>query len=66
MVFFGSSSDKIIALTIDDSPTDSTEGILDELKRYGARATFFIISSQVHTGNVLTNNSSRRTGKKLK
>mmetsp|Transcript_33838 Transcript_33838/g.34466 ORF Transcript_33838/g.34466 Transcript_33838/m.34466 type:complete len:264 (-) Transcript_33838:98-889(-) len=36
-----------IALTIDDSPTQHTESILDILKKYNIHATFFIISSFV-------------------
>lgn len=38
---------KTIALTIDDGPSEKTAEILDVLKRYGAKATFFNISSYV-------------------
>lgn len=37
----------VVALTIDDSPTDNTPAILDFLKLHGLKCTFFIISSQV-------------------
>ena len=38
---------KIVALTLDDAPSDETTKILESLKTYGAKATFFIIGSQV-------------------
>lgn len=37
----------VVALTIDDSPTDSTPAILDCLRHHNAKATFFIISSYI-------------------
>jgi peptidoglycan/xylan/chitin deacetylase (PgdA/CDA1 family) len=37
---------KVIALTIDDAPSEHTEEILKVLKENGARATFFVIGSQ--------------------
>jgi peptidoglycan/xylan/chitin deacetylase (PgdA/CDA1 family) len=42
-----STSSKIIALTIDDGPSDYTDQIMQILKTNGATATFFIIGSQV-------------------
>ena len=36
-----------VSLTIDDSPTNSTMEILDVLKKYDVKCTFFIISSLV-------------------
>jgi peptidoglycan/xylan/chitin deacetylase (PgdA/CDA1 family) len=39
-------SQKIIALTIDDSPSEYTSEILDILNTHGAYATFFVIGSQ--------------------
>jgi len=36
-----------VALTIDDSPTESSHAILDVLKKYNVKATFFIISSYI-------------------
>jgi peptidoglycan/xylan/chitin deacetylase (PgdA/CDA1 family) len=35
------------ALTIDDAPSASTLGILDLLKKYDAKATFFLISNNI-------------------
>ena len=42
-----STSSKVIALTIDDGPSDYTNEIMQILKSNGATATFFIIGSQV-------------------
>ena len=39
-------SEKAIALTFDDGPSDYTEMLLDGLDEYGARATFFVIGSK--------------------
>jgi peptidoglycan-N-acetylglucosamine deacetylase len=39
---------KVVALTIDDGPDPvSTPAILDQLRRHGARATFFVITNRV-------------------
>lgn len=40
-------SQKIIALTIDDAPSEFTRGILDVLRENEAKATFFVIGGQV-------------------
>lgn len=41
------SAGKVIALTFDDGPDpDQTAQILDELKKYGAKATFFVIGKR--------------------
>ncbi|KAF2793579.1 carbohydrate esterase family 4 protein [Melanomma pulvis-pyrius CBS 109.77] len=40
-------SDKIVALTIDDGPSEYTSQILDILQANDATATFFVIGSQV-------------------
>lgn len=40
-------SKKIVALTIDDTPSDHTRDILDVLQAGGAHATFFVIGGQV-------------------
>jgi len=37
----------VVALTIDDAPCSHTGLILDELKRNGAHATFFVIGNQI-------------------
>jgi peptidoglycan/xylan/chitin deacetylase (PgdA/CDA1 family) len=38
---------KVIALTIDDAPSEHTRDILALLKEHGAKATFFVIGGQV-------------------
>jgi peptidoglycan/xylan/chitin deacetylase (PgdA/CDA1 family) len=40
-------SQRVVALTIDDAPSSETAKMLDLLKTYEAKATFFIIGSQV-------------------
>lgn len=46
--------EKVIALTIDDAPSEHTRGILEVLKENDAHATFFVIGSQVkHREDVL-------------
>jgi len=42
-----STSSKVIALTIDDGPSEYTKEIMQILKSNGATATFFVIGSQV-------------------
>jgi peptidoglycan/xylan/chitin deacetylase (PgdA/CDA1 family) len=39
--------EKVIALTIDDAPSEFTRGILEVLKDNDAKATFFVIGGQV-------------------
>jgi peptidoglycan/xylan/chitin deacetylase (PgdA/CDA1 family) len=39
--------DPVLALTFDDGPSVWTEQILDLLERYDARATFFVLASEV-------------------
>ncbi|KAL8802816.1 MAG: hypothetical protein Q9182_003576 [Xanthomendoza sp. 2 TL-2023] len=46
-VRIASSGEKVVALTIDDGPSEYTEEIMEILKANGATATFFIIGSQV-------------------
>jgi peptidoglycan/xylan/chitin deacetylase (PgdA/CDA1 family) len=41
------SNQKIVALTLDDAPSGETAKILDLLKAYDAKATFFVIGGQV-------------------
>ncbi|OJI90333.1 hypothetical protein ASPTUDRAFT_231989 [Aspergillus tubingensis CBS 134.48] len=43
----GGGGEKIIALTIDDAPSAYTLDILHLLQEYNARATFFLIGSQI-------------------
>ena len=45
--------ERTIYLTIEDSPGDATEDILDVLKRYGYKATFFIIGDAARENPVL-------------
>ncbi|MBS1771759.1 MAG: polysaccharide deacetylase family protein [Bacteroidetes bacterium] len=51
--FFGTiisevhTTDKIVALTFDDGPTGYTTGILDTLKAYNVRATFFLTGEEI-------------------
>ncbi|KAJ8106357.1 hypothetical protein OPT61_g9590 [Boeremia exigua] len=40
-------AEKVIALTIDDAPSEHTRGILDVLRENDAHATFFVIGGQV-------------------
>lgn len=42
-----STKEKVVALTIDDGPSEHTQEILDILKANNATATFFIIGGQV-------------------
>ena len=45
-LFRVATAERALALTIDDAPhPDVTPGILSELRKYGARATFFIIGA---------------------
>lgn len=40
-------SQRVVALTIDDAPSPSTNQMLDLLKTHNAKATFFIIGNQI-------------------
>ncbi len=40
--YISSSQDKVIYLTFDDGPSKNTEKVLDILKKYDAKATFFV------------------------
>lgn len=46
---------KVIALTIDDAPSEYTEEILNALQENDARATFFVIGSQVKSREMIMN-----------
>ena len=58
--------EKYVALTFDDGPdmryTSSTGRILDTLERYGARATFFVLASQLDSSIVGSSFAERNTG----
>lgn len=43
LLFEVPTAEKVIALTFDDGPDESTEQILDVLKQYGVKATFFVV-----------------------
>jgi peptidoglycan/xylan/chitin deacetylase (PgdA/CDA1 family) len=47
LYFHGSRNKKEIALTFDDGPSNETEKILDLLKEYNAKATFFIWGQRI-------------------
>lgn len=47
VLWYVRTNSKVIALTIDDAPSEYTNEILDLLKANGATATFFVIGSQV-------------------
>ncbi|GAA0996902.1 polysaccharide deacetylase family protein [Acrocarpospora macrocephala] len=47
---------KCIALTFDDGPSDNTTKLLATLKKYKAKATFFVMGSRVKKHPVLTKN----------
>ncbi len=50
VLYFARTSEKIVALTIDDGPSTETPKILGVLSRYNASATFFLISERVRSG----------------
>ncbi|MGM9986734.1 MAG: polysaccharide deacetylase family protein [Bacillaceae bacterium] len=52
---------KIVYLTIDDGPTLQTPKFLDVLKRYGVKATFFLIGSNI-SGNEKVIKRMKREG----
>ena len=59
-----STSSKVVALTIDDGPSEYTNEIMQILKSNGASATFFIIGSQV-AGHEETLQNLIRNGNEL-
>ncbi|KAI6264705.1 hypothetical protein MCOR27_011648, partial [Pyricularia oryzae] len=50
----------VMALTFDDGPFIYTETILDILKSYNAKATFFITGNNIHKGAIDTHWASRQ------
>lgn len=58
-------SKKIMALTIDDAPSEYTDEILEVLRAHGATATFFVIGSQVVAGREETLRALVRGGNEL-
>ncbi|KAH8802771.1 hypothetical protein F5884DRAFT_861126 [Xylogone sp. PMI_703] len=47
VLFHVPTAQKVVALTIDDAPSSETAKILDLLQQHGAKATFFVIGSQI-------------------
>jgi peptidoglycan-N-acetylglucosamine deacetylase len=47
VVFQVETSEPLVALTIDDGPSEATAEILEVLEEHGARATFFLIGERV-------------------
>ncbi len=47
LYFYGSRNKKEIALTFDDGPSCETEKVLDLLKKYNAKGTFFIWGQRI-------------------
>jgi peptidoglycan/xylan/chitin deacetylase (PgdA/CDA1 family) len=45
ILFYHPTSNKVVALTIDDSPTENTEKIMEILNQHNTKATFFDIGS---------------------
>ena len=39
-------NEKMVALTFDDGPSKYTSAILDQLEKYGAKATFFVVGNR--------------------
>lgn len=52
--WFQETQQNVLALTIDDAPSEHTNAILDLLDEYECKATFFIIASQARS-KVITN-----------
>lgn len=51
---------KMVALTFDDGPSDSiTNGVLDVLEKYRAKATFFVVGQNIYYGR----NAMKRAAK---
>ena len=46
-VFAATDSSKLLYLTFDDGPTHNTPAILDILKKYNAKATFFVLEGRI-------------------
>jgi peptidoglycan/xylan/chitin deacetylase (PgdA/CDA1 family) len=53
VVFTRPTSERVVALTIDDGPSSATREILDVLAEFDAHATFFVIGDNVHRSPAL-------------
>ncbi|MBQ8540474.1 MAG: polysaccharide deacetylase [Clostridia bacterium] len=47
VVLAATDKQRVIYLTFDDGPTHNTPAILDALKKYNAKATFFVLNSRI-------------------
>lgn len=47
MLFSVPTSERVVALTIDDGPSTATDAILRVLREHDARATFFLIGEHL-------------------
>ena len=54
--------EKVVYLTFDDGPADSTPAVLDVLRERGARATFFIIGTNIY----IIGNSKNRNKRNIR
>ena len=46
-------AEKVAYVTFDDGPSEITPGILDTLKKYDAKATFFLIGEEITEGSLI-------------
>lgn len=53
IIFRINSQKKVLYLTFDDGPTELTPWVLDELKKYKAKATFFCIGANIEKNTSL-------------
>jgi peptidoglycan/xylan/chitin deacetylase (PgdA/CDA1 family) len=52
LYFHGSRKKEEVALTFDDGPSQETIKVLDLLKEYNAKATFFILGERIQGVNI--------------
>jgi peptidoglycan/xylan/chitin deacetylase (PgdA/CDA1 family) len=52
-------SGKVVYLTFDDGPSRYTPAVLNVLKSYDAKATFFVVGSQIRTREAMTRRIAR-------
>ena len=54
VLFRVATSDSLVALTLDDGPSNATPRLLELLERHDARATFFVLAERVRRREALT------------
>lgn len=54
VLFRVETSDSMVALTLDDGPSDATPRLLELLERHDARATFFVLAERARRREALT------------